>query len=179
MYFFVPYQLTGIQQGIQAGHAALEYANRFHNSELFQDFINNHKTWVILNGGTTNVGYQGEGKGTLDLIWTSLINYNVSARLDDKIDAERFHEPDLNNAMTAVCFICDEQVFNRELYPDFKDSGFDWKLSSNDRIKFRAMRNDYKSLKEEYGGYHEEWEKSIGGPRNSFLKELLNGKKLA
>ena len=181
MYFFVPYQLTGIQQGIQAGHAALEYANRFHNSELFQDFIINWKTWVILNGGTTNRSREDEGvrKGSLDQIYSSILDYNVNARLDDKIDVEKFFEPDLNDAMTAVCFIVDEQVFNRDLYPDFKDSGFDDKLSFDGRTKFRSIKYNYKLLKEEFPGYHDEWEKSIGGPRNAFLKDLLNGKKLA
>ncbi len=27
MYFFVPYNISEIQKGIQAGHAALQYAN--------------------------------------------------------------------------------------------------------------------------------------------------------
>ena len=54
MYFFVPYQLRGIQQAIQAGHAALEYARKFKDDKQFINFVNNWKTWIILNGGTTN-----------------------------------------------------------------------------------------------------------------------------
>ena len=36
MYFFTIYQLSGIQKGIQAGHAALEYARLFGNTDLFK-----------------------------------------------------------------------------------------------------------------------------------------------
>lgn len=173
MYFFVPYQLTGIQQGIQAGHAAIEYANRYHNSELFQDFVNNWKTWIILNGGTTNHGYGQTNKGSLNEIYSSLINYNVNARLDDKIDVENFYEPDLNDALTAVCFICDEQVFNKELYPDFGDY-----LLNEGFIK-PYQRHDLTKLKSQYPEYYEYWIELIGGEKNAFLKELINGKKLA
>ena len=170
MYFFVPSQLTGIQQGIQSGHAALEFAlryGRYNPDHMIWDFIEKYKTWVILNGGTTN----NKTIGTLNQIHDDLWENNI--------DHSLFYEPDLNDALTAVCFICDEQVFNRDLYPDFKDSGFDDKLSFDSRTKFRSIKYNYKLLKEEFPGYHDEWEKSIGGPKNAFLKELINGKKLA
>ena len=185
MYFFVPYQLTGIQQGIQCGHAALEYANRFHESELFQDFVNNWKTWIVLNGGTTNVGYQGLNKGSLNQIYDSILFYNVEARLDDKIDVEKFFEPDLNDAMTAICFICDEQVFNKDLYPDFIDFVMNIKMypearktiSKEKEKGLKSLTNsDYKRI---FPEYYEEWLELIGGPKTAFLKELTNGKKLA
>ena len=54
LYFFVPYNISPIQQAIQAGHAALEYAYKFGNTSDYIDFMINDKTWVILNGGTTN-----------------------------------------------------------------------------------------------------------------------------
>jgi hypothetical protein len=53
MYFFVPNNISDIQKSIQAGHAALEYAYHYGDTKLFDDFITKHKTWVILNGGTT------------------------------------------------------------------------------------------------------------------------------
>lgn len=175
MYFFVPYQLTGIQQGIQAGHAALEYANRYHDSELYQDFVTNHKTWVILNGGTTNNGYAHANKGSLDEIYSSIIVYNVTARLDDKIDVEKFCEPDLNDALTAVCFIAEEQVFNKEKYPDF----FDFIVSHGVKKDFHLKQLSKEELKQVYSYYYDEWTDFLGGPKNVFLRELLDGKKLA
>ena len=188
MYFFVPYQLTGIQQGIQSGHAALEFAlryGRYNPDHMIWDFIEKYKTWVILNGGTTNLGYQGEGKGTLDLIWNSLILYNIDARLDDKIDAERFYEPDLNNAMTAICFVCDERVFNKDLYPDFIDFILNVKMypdarrmiSKEKEKGLKSLTNsDYERL---FPEFYSEWLILIGGEQTAFLKELINGKKLA
>jgi len=185
MYFFVPYQLTGIQQGIQSGHAALEFAlryGRYNPDHMIWTFIERYKTWVILNGGTTNHGYAQANKGTLDEIYRNIIVYNVEARLDDKIDVEKFCEPDLNDALTAVCFIVDERVFNKEKYPDFKDylsqkyvDGF----SREFKYKFNSIKYDYSLLKIQFPVYHQEWLTLIGGEKNAYLKELLNGKKLA
>lgn len=52
MYFFVNYQLTGMQKGIQSAHVSLEYARKFKDSELFIDFVDNWKTMIeeILTG---------------------------------------------------------------------------------------------------------------------------------
>ena len=53
MYFFVPYNISDIQKGIQAGHAAIQYVIKHgHTQELNDCYINN-KTWIILNGRTT------------------------------------------------------------------------------------------------------------------------------
>lgn len=57
MYFFVPYNISEIQKGIQAGHSALEYALKYGRTKEFLDFVENHKTWVILSGGTTRTQY--------------------------------------------------------------------------------------------------------------------------
>jgi hypothetical protein len=158
MYFFVPYQLTGIQQGIQSGHAALEFAlkyGRYNPNHIIWDFIEKYKTWVILNGGTTNSGHRGSVVGSLNVIENSISIYNLSADVNDKIDVERFFEPDLNDTMTAVCFICDERVFNKVKYPDYEGYGNDF-------------ADDY-----------DEWLESIGGEKNVFLRELIKDKKLA
>ena len=188
MYFFVPYQLTGIQQGIQSGHAALEFAlryGRYNPNHIIWNFIEKYKTWVILNGGTTNLGYNGSEKGSLDLIWSSMIDYNVSAQLDDKLDMERFYEPDLNDAMTAICFVCDERVFNKELYPNFMDWVLDVKMyptalmempKMNENMLRRLPKEKYTEL---FPEYYQEWTEFVGGEKNVFLRELINGKKLA
>lgn len=48
-YTFTLYQLSSIQQGIQAGHAAVELTRRGH--DLTMNWAKNHKTMVLLNGG--------------------------------------------------------------------------------------------------------------------------------
>jgi len=44
MYFLVPYNISPIQQAIQAGHAALEYALKYGEDPDFLDFVEYHKT---------------------------------------------------------------------------------------------------------------------------------------
>ena len=56
MYFFVPYNILDIQKGIQAGHVVEQYAAK-HKSAAYDDYVENHKTWIILNGGPTNNSY--------------------------------------------------------------------------------------------------------------------------
>lgn len=158
MYFFVAQNISPIYAGIQSGHAALEYA--FHHGDalnpLFHDFMLYHKTWVILNGGTTNDGHHGQDIGSLDQIELDLI--------ENGIKYSRFCEPDLNNALTALCFLCDERVFNKKDYPDFDEES-----CSNYPLYNEIM----------LGVAHNEWVKSIGGEKNEFLRNLLKGKKLA
>ena len=52
MYCLVLRQLNGINKGIQAAHACLEYANGFHNEADYQKYVNDDKTLILLDGGT-------------------------------------------------------------------------------------------------------------------------------
>lgn len=49
------YYLSSIQQGIQAGHAlgevVVKYEGQQQESAVVMEFLTNHKTWVLLNGG--------------------------------------------------------------------------------------------------------------------------------
>lgn len=172
MYFLTIYQLSGIQIGIQAGHAALEYARRFKNSETFIDFIDNHKTWIILNGGTTNDqrDFKGIAQGTLNQIGDELY--------ENGIDFSYFREPDLNDALTALCFICDERVFNRKDYPDFKNYLFDkMDVDSESYTSIKLLSDD--ELIEQYPDLYKEWVRLLGGVKNVYLRNLIRDKKLA
>lgn len=155
MYFFVPYNISDIQKGIQAGHAALEYANTYGSSEKYKDFIENHKTWIILNGGTTNNNYDG------DDMYVGSLNNIVNELMNNNIECEIFNEPDLNDALTAVCFIADERVFNFKKYPDIEY--FEEHDVINDNNK----------------NIYERWVDFMGGEKNVFLRELIKNKKLA
>jgi hypothetical protein len=174
MYFFVPYNISNIQKSLQAGHAALEYAHKFGQTELFIDFITNWKTWIILNGGTTNEqrDFDGIPSGTLNQIGDQL--------QDNGIDFSFFYEPDLNNALTALCFICDERVFNKKDYPDFKDYLNKIINPENDIIQKITLNNiQYDDLKSIYSNLYKEWIRLIGGVKNEFLRKLTKDKKLA
>ena len=178
MYFFVPYQLTGIQQAIQAGHAALEYARKEGDSAIFQDFVDNHKTWIILNGGTTNSkrDFSGIAKGSLNQIGDLL--------LENKIKFAYFKEPDLEDALTAICFICDERVWNYEDYPDLKNYILLQDLPDDTPEKNNSFKligkESYQELQELFPNLYKSWIKEVmENDKNVFLRELLKGKKLA
>jgi hypothetical protein len=127
MYGLVPYNLSPIQQGIQFGHAVVEYGLNHFGENDYRDWANNHKTFIILNGGTTNNSIDeetGNPKGTLN-------QHAVNLR-DMGIHFCTFHEPDLGDQLTAVVFLVDEYVFNREKYPDPRDPfNQDWAWSEH------------------------------------------------
>jgi|AntAceMinimDraft_10_1070366.scaffolds.fasta_scaffold08558_11 hypothetical protein len=186
MYFFVPYQLTGIQQAIQSGHAALEYAHKYKNDKQFIDFIDNWKTWIILNGGTTNSKLrpgiisprkeEDPYQGTLDNLYAKLIDWNMNHK-KDLISHSVFSEPDLNDALTAICFICDERVFNYEDYPDI--GNYTYPEFKNADLSLKLLMMSKEEQKEKFLHEYNKWEKFMGGKKNVFLRNLLKGKKLA
>ena len=152
MYFFIVRNLSGVSAGIQAGHCALEYAVKFGDDEQFKDFMSNWKTFILLNGGSSNDyrSWDGVAVGDLDKILDTLNSNGIKCAY--------FKEPDFNRALTAVCFIADERAFNFDKYPDRQY------LSIEDFIDTQA--ND------------ELWLESIGGPQNVVLRELIKGKRL-
>ena len=182
MYFFTIYQLTGIQKGIQCGHALGRYAlkyGRYDPNHIVWDYLEKWETFIILNGGTTNNERDFESISVGDL------NRIADDLLDNDIEFAYMIEPDLNNALSAVCFILDERVFNRKDYPDFVDYLFDVKMYKE--AKEQTPEENYRFLKklnnEELQGtfpeYWKEWVRFVGGVKNVFLRELINNKKLA
>lgn len=179
MYFFVPYNISPIQQAIQAGHAAIDYAFRYGDTEEFKLFAQVFKTWIILNGGTTNERRDFDGIAMGDL------NQIADALAGNDIQFAYFQEPDLNDALTAVCFLANEQVFNRKDYPDFLDYIFDVKMYPEARgavpeqnyvmLKMQSLEK----LQEMFPEYYKEWVRFVGGVKNVFLRELIKNKKLA
>ena len=158
MYFFVPYNISEIQKGIQAGHASLEYVRKYGHTDLCIDFVKRHKTWIILNGGTT-MDYDEHNRTCGDM---NEIRDKLS---DNEIIYAEFREPDLNNALTAVCFIADERVWDFETYPDWED----WVTKTG---SLGALLLEPDSL-------YEDWKESIGGDKNRILRDLIRGKRLA
>jgi hypothetical protein len=172
MYFFVPYNISEIQKGIQAGHASLEYALEHGHTDTFRDFVQHHKTWIILNGGTFNSDKGNKYYGSLNEIEDML--------LENKIAFSHFIEPDLNNGLSALCFIVDERVFNRKDYPDFPA----WIKTKNviSSVKWlEIFKNNLPMIEiiDKLPKEYAEWVKSIGGNKNVFLRMLLNNRKLA
>ncbi len=189
MYGLVPYNISPIQQAIQFGHAVVEYGQMVKLPQamnkmaidaplIYDSWASKWKTFIILNGGTTNHKLSDEGLpfGTL--------NQHVLKLDEMNIDFTTFNEPDLGDQLTAVVFIVDERVFNRKKYPDFSDWLMDSKyadlirteLGSNvytisENIKNSTNKQDQKAYKE--------WVDIIGGEKNVFLRDFLKNFKLA
>jgi hypothetical protein len=163
MYGLVPYNMSPIQQGIQFGHAVVDYGQSVKGlpniEEKYNDWANNWKTFIILNGGTTNTN--PERLGTL--------NQHAQTLLQNGVMCQKFHEPDLGDQLTAVVFIVDERVFNKELYPDYVELDIDENVSSDAR---EYLLNERKKL-------YKNWLDYIGGEKNEFLRAFLKNFRLA
>jgi hypothetical protein len=113
MYFFVMYNLSGIQKGIQCGHAALEYQSLYGKTTQYKEFFKYHKTFILLDGG-----------GSYDMV------EKVEELNNFKIPHATFFEPDLNNSLSAIAFIVPEEIYGMdksfidyaEQNPEFMDS---------------------------------------------------------
>ena len=109
MYGLVPYNISPIQQGIQFGHAVVEYGLEFFKTLEYQTWAKRDKTFIILNGGTTN--NTAFIKGTL--------NNHYFTLSDRGIPVGEFHEPDLGDQLTAVVFLVDDRVWDKGYWPDY------------------------------------------------------------
>jgi len=176
MYFLVLYSLNGIQKGIQCGHAAIEYARKFGNTQLFKNWADCDKTFIILDGGTTNDGViscYGETP-----VLGSLQEFEKLLK-ENKIKFATFKEPDLNSSLSSIAFIVDERVFNYEDYPDFmwycedKMEQIEWLET------FKNGPIDIDELKTKYSDLYKKWEKIMGGETNVWLRDFLRNFKLA
>ena len=109
MYGLVPYNISPIQQGIQFGHAVVEYGLEYGESETYQDWAYHDKTFIILNGGTTNT----------NPLQLGTLNIHLSVLETMDIEFASFYEPDLGEQLTAVVFLVDERVYDYESYPEY------------------------------------------------------------
>lgn len=162
MYFLTMYNISDIQKGIQCGHAALEFVKKFKNDDNVWDFIENDKTWMILNGGTSNDETQSfyglnKIKGSME--------EHVATLKENKIKHAIFREPDLNYSLSAIALIVDERVFNEKDYPAFEG------YLVNERKDFSLNFN--MPIIEQFPEEYKKWRKTIG-EENVFLKEFLS-----
>jgi len=135
MYGLVPYNISPIQQGIQFGHAVVEYGLEYgqgHADDPYLQWARNDKTFIILNGGTTSTN--PESLGTL--------NYAVSELYSLGVQFSTFHEPDLGDQLTAIVFLVDERVWDKVNYPEF-DESFEPHESSKQYYYKELFGDDY------------------------------------
>jgi hypothetical protein len=166
MYGLVPYNLSPIQQGIQFGHAVVEYSLHMADTRddspvkiAYNRWARHDKTFIILNGGTTNSRrFDGEYVGTLNKHLEVI--YNSYGRSGHPI--AEFREPDLGDQLTAFVFLVDDRVFDKVAWPDYNGpryedgtpdptSYYEWKMKfANDEDNANAivfMRDYLKNLR--------------------------------
>ena len=163
MYGLVPYNLSPIQQGIQFGHAVVEYMLSFADLPSTKEWAENDKTFIILNGGTTNKmpihQLLNKYKGTLN-------NYKVELE-ELGINLATFNEPDLGNQLTAVVFLVDEKVWNYEKYPR-RDYHIHDRYEEEQTLAVHILPET-----------DEDYAERLGGEQNVKLREFLSKFKLA
>lgn len=153
MYGLVPYNLSPIQQGIQFGHGVVEYMIENGNSDECKKWSLYDKTFIILNGGTTNKVETFEGT----------LNKHLGTLIDNGIKCSDFYEPDLGFQLTSVNFLVDERVWDKEKYPD-RFSG----ITPNIFLDVHYIPET-----------EEAYIKRLGGEKNVFLREFLKQFRLA
>lgn len=115
-YFLTNMYLSSIHHGIQAGHCLQEINNKYYlypsdERQILIDWAHEHKTWYVLNGGTSE-----QMKQLLDLFkWES-----------NPYPWSYFNEPSIDNALTCVGIIVPETVYSKE----HQFGSFDFELST-------------------------------------------------
>ena len=182
MYGLVPGNISSIQSAIQYGHAVQEYNNimidgysimqsanfetklKESNKIGYDKWRTTDKTFIILNGGTTNE--------SIDDKWYGSIQKYRDTLFENGILYGEFYEPDLNNTLTAIVFIVDERVFDKVKYPNFEKEVLPWS-------KTKPSDKKLKELEERNVANYEKWVEKIGGLKNAFLREFLINFRLA
>ena len=183
----VPYNISPIQQAIQFGHAVVEYGQNvksydvINNIELkkYNDWADSWKTFIILNGGTSNHSINRYHQSDEPFVGTMESNLVLLEQND--IELATFYEPDLNDMLSAIVFIVDERVFNRKKYPDFEDwviDNYGDLISSSGDVYQIAKRIKESTSKEDQKVY-QSWTKLVGGEKNIFLRDFLKNFRLA
>lgn len=100
MYGVVMRHLHGLQKGIQFGHAAMVYQDKY-KAEMDALRINVSKlSFIVLQAAATD-----QLKDTIKTL----------RKLGIKVVT--FNEPDFDDALTGAVFLLDERVFDTEKYP--------------------------------------------------------------
>ena len=177
MYGLVPYNISPIQQGIQFGHAVQEYNNLIHdyqNNDLKLSDVENFDSWrlfgktfIVLNGGTTN------SRIIEDAPFGSL-NQHANTLKDLGVVTAEFYEPDLGEQLTAIVFLVPKQVYNKKEFLNFTDYTIenldDLSLALEVNESYEMCDFENKNLKEIY----EEWTEYMGGKKNVELRYFLS-----
>jgi len=191
MYGLVPYNISPIQQGIQFGHAVVEYGQmvKYSNKSLldqYNDWADNWKTFMIYNGGTSN--HSQNRYQIFDESFVGSMEQNLKTLQENEITVATFYEPDLNDMLSGIVFIVDERVFNKDKYPDFDLRKYygdvkEKMKEAQDELATNPMDPKFPSIYNLLGSNvrkdWDDWVESIGGRKNLFLRIFLKNFRFA
>jgi hypothetical protein len=157
----VPYNISPIQQGIQFGHGVVEYMVEHRGTPNLVKWSEEDKTFIILNGGTTNK-QRKLGSG----IPLGSLNKHGDELIRNGAKIAYFTEPDLGDQLTAVVFLVDERVWDREKYP-------------NQFLSPPPSTNGMMNAVYYVPETDEAYAKRLGGEHNVWMRKFLKQFKLA
>lgn len=96
--------LSGIQKGIQGAHAVVEYSLRYGSTAEYKRWAKRDKTIYLLESHNTNLLYD-----TMEDLRLLKVNCGV------------FFEPDLNDSVTAICFLLDREVWDTKRFQNVSE----------------------------------------------------------
>lgn len=201
MYFLTPYNLSPIQAGIQSLHGVVEYHLLYGDDIEYLTWAKHWKTVILLNGGTSNNSgshmYENPINNPNNTPMYGTMEQHGDALSFANIKYAAFFEPDANNMLTSLAFLCDERVFKTRqrgpddvVYPNFEDWVIEAypdmivdmaneKKLSKPLTAFEVAKLIKTSEEEKHKEVYHKWVEFIGGAENVFLRNFISNFKLA
>lgn len=87
---------------VQSSHAVAEYMERYGHLSIVKDWVNNHKTMILLNADIKDMSHK------MDIMHSRNKSYQC------------FYEPDIGNLLTAIAFEPMLSEEGKEIFGDLK-----------------------------------------------------------
>jgi hypothetical protein len=177
LFGLVPYNISPIQQGIQFGHALQELNNAMIDNKIedkklidgFDSWRKFGKTFIVLNGGTTN-------KRIIDEAPFGSLNQHLITLRELGVSVFEFYEPDLGEQLSAIVFLVPKQVFNKKEFPNFREYVNEKFEDNEDYANYvnHLFKNDMTHTDKEVEEIYIEWVELLGGNNNVELRNFLS-----
>lgn len=154
-----PYSDESNASGNESLKDEQDYYNKCDIIDSFDKWATEDKTFIILNGGTTNDKIDSKFYGSM--------NRHLELLISRGVFVSKFTEPDLGDQLTAILVLVDEKIWDRENYPNWPDY---YRKRKMETTSFNGFEKE---------NWRKEWEELIGGETQVFLKEFLSQFRLA